>query len=131
MRRLVPLLALSLALSPAIGQRAEWSSAEPLTVTLTNFAFTPESLVLEQGRIYRLHIVNAASGGHNFVARDFFRRATIAPQDAAKLRNGAVEVPAGGSVDIRLMAPAAGEYDLHCSHFLHTAFGMSGEIVVR
>ncbi len=29
------------------------------------------------------------------------------------------------------LVPRAGTYRLHCSHFLHSSFGMTGTIVVR
>lgn len=131
MTRFVLLFVLVLAAAPASAQRAEWANAEQVTVTLSNFEFAPETITLTHGRIYRLHLVNNASGGHNFVARDFFRHATVAPQDAAKLDDGTIELEGGESVDIRFVAPQAGEYDLHCSHFMHTVFGMTGDIVVR
>jgi plastocyanin len=33
-------------------------------------------------------------------------------------------------VTIRLTAPAAGRYKVNCSHFMHSTFGMIGEIIV-
>ena len=50
--------------------------------------------------------------------------------DQAKISKGTVELKKGETADIRLVAPAPGTYKLHCSHFLHTSFGMTGEIVV-
>jgi plastocyanin len=41
-----------------------------------------------------------------------------------------VEVAGHQSADITL-TPARGTYRLRCTHALHTAFGMSGEIVVE
>lgn len=131
MKRMPLLLVLLLAPAAVAAQQVSWSDAETVTVTLSNFAFAPERIELDHGRTYRLHLVNAASGGHNFVARDFFAGATVAPADRERIVNGKIEVPAGGSVDVRLMPPEAGRFDLHCSHFGHSAFGMTGEIVVR
>lgn len=123
--------ALALIAAPAIGQPVDWAHAETVTVTLSNFDFAPETLQLESGRPYRLRFVNAASGGHNFVARDFFRAAMIAPSDRARIANGKIELRSGESADVRIMIAEPGRYAVHCSHFMHSVFGMTGAIVVR
>jgi plastocyanin len=87
-----------------------------LTVALANYRFEPASIHLEHGRSYLLHLVNRSTRGHNFVAP-----ALIA---------GKVEVPAGGRVDVAVVAPPAGRYPLKCTHFTHALRGMKGEIVV-
>ena len=117
--------------SSAPAQTSDWTDAATVTITLSNFDYEPETIELEHGRAYRLRFVNAASGGHNFVARDFFAAAEIAERDRATVAEGKVELDGGESVEVRLVAPAAGEYEVHCSHFLHSTFGMTGEIVVR
>ncbi|PWG03996.1 copper-binding protein [Sphingosinicella humi] len=123
------LLALPLLLlAPA---QPDWSQAQTLTVNLSNYDFDPERLQLQSGRPYRLHLVNTSSDGHNFAAPNFFRAATIAPGDRERVKKGKVEVHAGETADIRLVAPAAGEYKLHCSHFMHGPMGMKGKIVVQ
>jgi plastocyanin len=128
MRALLPLALLVLA-SPAAAQ-PDWSHAQSVEVQLSNFAFAPDHLRLPHGEAIVLHLVNNASGGHNFAAPEFFAAATIAPDDAAKIQHGAVELRGHQSVDIHLVA-ATGHYHLHCSHTMHTAFGMSGEINVE
>jgi uncharacterized cupredoxin-like copper-binding protein len=104
---------------------------QTLTVEMSNFKFTPATLALVRGRPYVLHFVNSASGGHDFVAKDFFAAATIAPEDQAKVKNGEVELSGGESADIHLVANAAGTYKSHCSHFMHSSFGMTGTVVVQ
>jgi len=32
---------------------------------------------------------------------------------------------------VRLVVNRIGTYDVHCSHFMHSIFGMKGKIVVR
>ena len=103
---------------------------ETIAITLTNFRYTPETITLRHGQPYVLRFVNGAKGGHDFVARAFFAAAAIAPEDRAKLDKGGVEVPRGATVELRLTAPAPGPYGAHCSHFMHSTFGMKGEIVV-
>lgn len=103
---------------------------ETIAVTLTNFRYTPQTITLQHGRPYVLRFTNGAKGGHDFVAKQFFAAAVIAPEDRAKLAKGGIEVPRGETIELRLTAPPAGRYDVHCSHFLHSTFGMKGEIIV-
>ncbi len=131
MARFPLLAAFAMIAAPAIAQPVDWTHAETVTVTLSSFDFTPQTLQLESNRPYRLHFVNAASGGHNFVARDFFRAATIAPSDRARIANGTIELRGGESADVRIMVDSPGRYAVHCSHFMHSVFGMTGAIVVR
>jgi plastocyanin len=77
-----------------------------------------------------LHLVNAASGGHNFAAPAFFAAARVDPRSAGAVRRGTVDVRGRSSVDVRLV-PAAGRYRLRCTHMFHSTFGMNGEIVVE
>jgi uncharacterized cupredoxin-like copper-binding protein len=130
MRYLLLALTLLALTSSARAQAPDWGTAHEIDVHLSNFHFTPDKIQLQHGQAYRLHLVNEASGGHNFDAGAFFAAAQIAPSDQAKLKKGAVDLKGGETVDIRLVAPAAGTYKLHCSHFLHSSFGMTGEIVV-
>ncbi|HEX3673761.1 MAG TPA: cupredoxin domain-containing protein [Rhizomicrobium sp.] len=117
-----------LAASPSFAQIAP----QQVTVSLTNFAFTPDTLNLKANTAYRLHLTNDGTSGHNFTAKEFFASSTIAPADASKVdKDGEVEVPKGTSVDVTVTPAKAGSYDLTCTHFLHTTFGMKGQIVVQ
>jgi uncharacterized cupredoxin-like copper-binding protein len=100
-------------------------------VHLSNFRFTPRTLVFDHGRPYTLRIVNRAGGGHDFTAPEFFARANVAGNSRAMVEGGEVEVPPGQAREIRLVAPPAGTYQLKCSHSFHKFFGMSGTIIVR
>jgi uncharacterized cupredoxin-like copper-binding protein len=128
MRLLVPalLIALAAGVSPA-------GAADSATVAidLSNFKFTPSAVTLKSGQPYVLHISNKASGGHDLVAKAFFAAATIAPADRERVSHGEVELKGGETVDVHLTAPAAGTYEMHCSHFMHASFGMTGTIVVE
>lgn len=123
-------MALSSIAAPAQPAHGDWTDARIVTVELSNFRFSPASIALEHGRRYRIHLVNGASGGHDFSAPSFFSAATVAPEDRARLAGGKVALHGGESVDIRLIAPAAGTYKVRCTHFMHGAFGMNGQIVV-
>ncbi len=96
-------------------------------VQLSSFDFTPSTIRLAAGRPMVLHLVNSGDGGHNFAAPEFF---AAAQGVSGPVREGRVEVAGHQSADITL-TPARGTYRLRCTHTLHTAFGMSGEIVVE
>ncbi|TCM41437.1 plastocyanin/azurin family copper-binding protein [Novosphingobium aerophilum] len=102
-----------------------------LTVRLSNFQFDPATITLEHGASYDLKLVNTASGGHDFAAKEFFSAARIAEADRAKVSDGQVPLAAGQTVEIHLVAPQPGSYKLRCTHFMHSAFGMNGKIVVQ
>lgn len=120
-----------LLVGAALALSAPMQAPETVTVTLANFKYTPEAITLQHGQPYVLRFTNSANGGHDFVAKQFFAAAAIAPEDRTKLKKGGVEVPGGETVEIRLTAPAAGSYKVHCSHFMHSTFGMKGAITVN
>jgi plastocyanin len=121
--KLLFLAPLALLVAPAAAQ-----DATRIHVVLTNFEFTPSTIQLKAGRPYILHLTS--SGGHNFEAKAFFAAARLAPTDAAKIRRGRIELEKGESVDVHLIAPVAGSYEVRCTHFLHSTWGMTGKIVV-
>lgn len=123
--RVLPFLALVALAMPASAQNA----ARTVEVDLASFSFTPSSIPLRAGEPIVLKLVNRGRGGHNFSAPEFFAAARMASGQAA-IVDGTVEVPSRQTVEVRL-TPARGQYALHCTHTLHTAFGMRGEIVVR
>ncbi len=125
------LLAVVLGAAAVSAQTPDWSQARPLTIELSSFKFTPAAPTLEHGAAYRLHLVNTSSGGHDFVAKEFFADSMIAPEDRAKIKGGSVDLDGGESVDIRLIPGKPGTYKLHCSHFMHSSFGMTGQVIVQ
>lgn len=122
------LAALLAAAAPAAAQPQ--TAPQVVEVQLSSFVFTPSALHLRAGAPVRLRLVNSANGGHNFSAPDFFAAATLAPGQNAAITRGTIEVPAHGTIEIAL-TPARGRYTLRCTHTLHTAFGMRGEILVE
>ena len=106
-------------------------TATPISVTLTDYAFTPGTLDLKTGATYQLHFVNSGSKDHNFSAPEFFAAAQVAADDQAKLSKGIVELGSGKSVDITVTPGQAGTYAVECTHFMHKMMGMHGNIVVQ
>lgn len=111
---------------PAIAQ-PDWSHAQRVEVKLASFSYTPSNIHLRAGQPVVLHLVNVASGGHDFAAREFFAAATL--RDPGTVDRGRVDLGGHESRDIALV-PHAGRYPLRCTHTFHKMFGMTGEIVV-
>jgi len=118
--RLAAALALSLAV-PASAQPAAMS------IELRNFGYTPSLIRLPAGQPVTLTFVNRSGGAHDFTAKSFFARSRIVAGDAS---GGEIELKGGQSRSITLV-PVAGRYKVHCGHFMHRQFGMSGEILVQ
>lgn len=110
---------------------AQVAGPQLVSVELSNFEFSPNTLTFEHGRTYRLHLTNTSSGGHDFTAPEFFAGSTIDKGDRKFVVDGKIRLSAGQSVDITLTPREPGTYKLHCSHFMHGAFGMHGTITVR
>lgn len=127
--RTAHLATLSLLLIAASAAPAQAPST--IEVHLSNFKFTPSTIVLRQGQPYVLRLVNDSGGGHDFTAREFFASATIAPGDRALVEEGEVELSGRQVREVHLTATRPGSYKLRCTHSFHKALGMSGRIVVR
>jgi uncharacterized cupredoxin-like copper-binding protein len=123
-------LASALTLSLPAAAQPVWDHAQPITIDMANFAFSPATVSLRRGVVYRLHFQNRGRGAHDFTAPGFFAQATIDPNDLGKLGKGGVELRGGESADLRLVANQPGRYAVRCTHFLHKAFGMTGRIIV-
>jgi len=119
------LVSVCLLFLPALA--AAQPAPRTVEVRLSSFDFTPNEIRLRAGEPVILHLVNAGRGGHNFSAPQFFAAARGV---SGPVSRGAVEVGSHGSADVRL-TPAAGHYRLRCTHSLHTAFGMTGNITVE
>jgi plastocyanin len=112
------------------GAAAAQPPAQTIAIEMSNFRYSPAMIRLEHGHKYRLHFVNRSGGGHDFTAGAFFGAAEIDPADRAKINRGGVSLRGHEEKSISLTAPAAGRYKVRCSHFMHSTFGMNGEIVV-
>jgi plastocyanin len=109
----------------------DWSRAQTIDIAMSDFSFAPAKLQLHARQPYRLHLTNSASHGHNFDAPVLFADAAVAPDDQSKVVDGSIEVAGGQSIDVKFVPNTAGTYKFHCSHFLHSAFGMTGQAVVE
>jgi plastocyanin len=119
----------SLTVDSAAAQSAP--VAERVEIRLANFRFDPAEIRLTHGHRYLLHFVNTSGSGHDFVSERFFAAAAMAPGDHHKVPDGEVELDGNGEASVTLTAPVAGDYEFHCSHFLHQTFGMKGRFIVQ
>lgn len=114
----------------------DWSKAKTVAVTLSEFQFSPATLVFRENVPYKLLLRNTGARDHTFVSLGFFK--AIA---AEKLVSGdgvvtkpyvaSITVPAGAEKELRFVPVRKGTYGLECTVFLHQAFGMEGSITIR
>lgn len=132
MRRIIVMASLLAGFTASIHAAAnDWSRASPISVEMSSYRFSPSTLTLQHGQAYRIRFHNGARKAHNFVAKDFFVSAIIAPADVDRIKNGAVDLRGGETADVQLIPNARGTFKVHCSHFMHSPMGMKGTIVVR
>jgi plastocyanin len=117
--------------SPASAQTPDWANAQTITVSMSNYAFTPATLNLKANQPYKLVFTSTVMKDHDFAAPELFAAGTIAPEDMSKVSKGVVEVDDGGTVDVRFMPTRPGTYNFTCDHFMHTMLGMKGTAVVQ
>jgi len=115
---------------------ADWSKMETVTVTMTEYSFSPSPIVLKEGVPTRFVLKNAGKEAHYFVAERFFK--TIATRKVQG-SDGEVKAPSFTAVEVYpgrtlewFFVPAQkGEYDLLCTVKGHAEHGMKGRIEVR
>jgi plastocyanin len=113
--------ALMFASAPILAQPAA------VVVDVQNFSFNPQPIRLRAGQPVTLTFVNRSGSGHDFTAKKFFASSRIT---AGAAPDGEIEL-AGHQTRSITLAPAAGTYNAHCSHFLHKQMGMSDLIIVN
>ena len=111
-----------LAIGPASAQQP---AAQAISVY--SYGYTPKMIHLAAGRPVTLTFTNASGSGHDFTAKEFFAASKITSGAAPE---GEIELKPHESKSITLV-PSAGAYKAHCSHFMHTTFGMTGTITVN
>ncbi|GGF20076.1 hypothetical protein GCM10011611_27620 [Aliidongia dinghuensis] len=107
----------------------DWSRAQTIPVLMTDFAFSPAKLALQERTPVRLRLVNNGSGAHDFSAPAFFAAAAY-PAGGRAPDGGKVNLAKGETADLLLLPTTPGTYSLECTHFLHALFGMTGKIDV-
>jgi plastocyanin len=120
--RIAAVAAASLAFAvPAPAQHAAQ------TIYLWSFSFSPKPIQLTAGRPVTLTFVNRSGSSHDFTAKEFFARSRIVAGSAPE---GEIELRGGETRSVTLI-PARGTYKARCTHFLHSAMGMTDRIIVN
>jgi plastocyanin len=116
-----------LALASLFAVSTSPAAAQPAgqIISLSNFSFSPQPIHLRAGRPVTLTFLDR-KGTHDFTAKAFFANSTIT---AGSAPGGKIDLEAGESRSLTLI-PRAGTYEVHCSHFLHAAMGMTAQIIV-
>jgi len=115
---------------------ADWSKMETITVTMTEYAFSPSPIVLKEGVPTRLVLKNVGKEAHYFVAEQFFkgiatRKVQGSDGEIKAPYFTAVEVYPGKMLEWFLVPAQKGVYDLLCTVKGHAERGMKGTIEVR
>lgn len=95
-------------------ERSSERSASTTRVSMTDFAFAPDPVVADRGR---LEIVNDGRVEHNFVILE--------------LGKGTPVLPPGGSMTLDLSDQPAGTYVVICDITGHRAAGMETRLTLR
>ena len=114
----------------------DWSKMETVTVTMTEYAFSPSPIILKEGVPTRLVLKNAGKEAHYFVAEQFFkgiatRKIQGSDGEIKAPYFTAVEVYPGKMLEWFLVPAQKGDYDLLCTVKGHAEHGMKGKIEVR
>ena len=120
--RIAGLAGLSLALaSPVVAQPAAYR------IQVASYSFAPHPIHLAAVQPVTLVFANVSGNGHDFTAKEFFAASRIISGAAP---GGEIELRGGETKSITLV-PAAGTYKAHCSHLMHSMFGMTDQIIVN
>ncbi len=119
----------------ALTASADWSNAETVTVSLSEFAFAPSSLTFRTRTPYRLVIENTGGQTHFFVSEGFFKAIAAhalrsADGEIANPNLEKIAVAPGATKELLFIAVNSGTYELACTAFLHETFGMTGSISI-
>jgi len=115
---------------------ADWSKMETITVTMTEYAFSPSPIVLKEGAPTKLVLKNAGKEAHYFVAETFFK---VIATRKIQGSNGEVKAPSFTAVEVYpgktlewfLVPTQKGTFNLLCTIKGHAEHGMKGKIEVH
>lgn len=115
---------------PAQSAAVDWPHARVLHITMQDYRFVPNRLVLRRGQPYRLIFANRArSEWHEFTAPEFLRSTALGNPKALDSSHSELAVPPGAVRELDLVPRTAGRYGFHCSD--HDWAGMDGRITVE
>ena len=120
----------------ARAESVDWTKAESITVTLSEFDFSPPTLTFRAGAPYRLVLKNVGVVTHTFVSEGFFKAIAAhelrrSEGDVAIAYIEKIVLARGATKELLFVAAKPGTYDLACTVFLHDMFGMNGSISIE
>ncbi len=115
---------------------ADWSKMQTITVSLTEYKFTPSEPSFKKNIPYRLILKNEGKGKHYFVSEGFFRAIALRKVQTSDGEIKApyitaIEVYPGKSIEIYFIPDKVGTYDLICTVEEHANRGMKGKIEIK
>lgn len=118
--------------------KADWTKAKVITVTLTEHDYSPREIVFKAGQPYKVELKNEGEKDHYFTAPDFFksvawRKVMVNKQAEIKAPYfSAIEVlKKGGQADLYFVAVKAGKYEVYCTIDDHREKGMETFLLVE
>ncbi|MCU7944695.1 MAG: hypothetical protein KZQ87_18660 [Candidatus Thiodiazotropha sp. (ex Cardiolucina cf. quadrata)] len=124
--------------APKIVADADWDKQRTVTVELSEYRYTPDSLRLKTGIPYKMELLNRGRVKHYFTAPEFFR--AIATRKVQSNRDGEIKAPYftvlemmsnGGQLDLYFVPVRKGVYEVSCTIPGHTEQGMLGRLIVE
>lgn len=123
--------------APERVKSTDWSKMKTISISLTEYAFSPSTLVLQQDVPYKLEIMNKGMLKHYFTALEFFK--SIATRKVQSNTDGEIKAPyftalevfPGRSLDLYFIPVKKGRYELKCTIKGHAEKGMVGQIKVE
>lgn len=110
----------------------DWTKAEIVDVELSEYEFTPSSLVFQHDRPYRLRLINRGRRTHDFASSRFFQAIATAKLvegnktiDLPRLKS--IGIGAGQTTNLYFVPVRVGTYRFECEEPLHSLFEMVGE----
>lgn len=117
--------------------KTDWKQVQNVTISLSEYSYTPNSLTFISGKPYKLSIKNTGSEKHYFTAPEFFQNCAarkVQSNSDGEIKADfftALEVFPGRSLDYYFVPVTPGIYKLNCTMKGHTEKGMCGTIVIK
>lgn len=120
-----------------IVEKADWKQMKEVTISLSEYSYTPSALTFMSGKPYKLSIKNTGTEKHYFTAPEFFQNCAarkVQSNSDGEIKADffkALEVFPGRSLDYYFVPVTTGIYKLNCTMKGHTEKGMCGTITVK
>lgn len=120
----------------AVTAAVDWSKAEKLSVTLSEFDFEPAEATLRVGRPYALTLTNDGLVGHTFVGGDFFRAIAAkgllyADGESSFPVLEAIYLESKENKTLLFLPLDSGDFTIICDRPLHEKFGMTARFRIE